>query len=107
MQRSGTDLDFDCAEVLTHIVGRSLGTRGKPRGLLLLFNAQRCLCAREVVALELTEEREDLVVGEQRRALIEDLEGSETLIPILITKGFSVANLHILKTRKGSRGPFE
>lgn len=34
--------------------------------LILLLDAERGLCAREVVALELSQQRKHLVVGQQR-----------------------------------------
>ena len=70
-----TDLDFDRTKVLTHIVRRCLVSWRVARCFLLLFYAKRGLRACEVVALELSQQRQDLVVGEQRRALIEDLLG--------------------------------
>ena len=73
MQRSGTDLDFDRAEVLTHIVGRSLGTRGKPCGLLFLFDAQSGSRFGKMVALELAQQGQDFVIGKQGRAAVNNL----------------------------------
>ena len=72
-----TYLDLDRPQVLRDLIRLCVVFRRIPSGLLLFFDAERGLGTGKMVALELPEEREDLVVGEQRRALIEDLLGGQ------------------------------
>ena len=82
----GTHLDLYGPQILTDIIRRRLVFGREPRGLFLLFDTECGLGACEVVALELFEQRQDLVVGEQSRALIEDLSSGQTTNPVLAGK---------------------
>ena len=62
----GTHLNLDGAQVLTDIIGRREMFWRESCGLLLLLDAKCGLRACEMVTFELSEERQHLVVRQQR-----------------------------------------
>ena len=70
------DLELDRAQVLVYWFGVRL-VRWSSGCVLLLFDAQGCLGPCDVVDIELSEERQDLKVGEERCSGVDDLRQSE------------------------------
>lgn len=69
----GAHFEFDGAQVLGDVFG--VWFEGGFSGRVLLFYADRGLCTGDVVCVELAEEGEDLQVGEECGAGVDDLHG--------------------------------